>query len=291
MNASVAPEPALGSEVAAEPIQSAPSPEDANSGAAPDPAGQDVQAPAPSGVDAGSPTASDDGRRSAQHRIEELSAEKRAALDAAEFWRTRALSTTPTPPPAQAPQAAPEPTLDQFEYDTAKWAAAYSKWAKDTIKTETAQTVTQQLQKVRAEEAEAAVEEQWAARRDEFAKTTPGAIEAITIAGQIVPPFLGGLIKSSPHGPKVAVHLGLNPDKAARIARLPPAQQAVHFGRLEAELSAAPAPARKPTPPPSTRAPAPPSPVGSNAPSKPIESMTISEYMEDRASRRKLTRA
>lgn len=288
MNAVVAPEPAQGSEGSAEP-QSAPSPEDANSGAAPGPADQDAQAPAPPGVDAGSPTASDEGRRSAQHRIEELSAEKRAALDAAEFWRTRALSTTPTPPTPPAPQAKPRPALDQFEYDTDKWSKALAEWTDEQIETRSSAAVTQQLQQVRTQEAEAAVEEQWAARRDEFAKTTPGAVEAITIAGTILPPFVAGLVKSSAKGPQIAVHLGLNPDKAARIARLPPAQQAVTIGRLEAELSA-PAPAKKPTPQP-TRAPAPPTPVGSNAPSKPVESMTIAEYMEDRATRRKLTRA
>ena len=286
----LAPDVAQTSEVSAEP-QSAPPAEGANSAAAPDLAGQDVQAPATEGVEAGSPTASVHGRRPADERIQELVADKKALREAAEFWRERALiNQTPAPASTPPPAAEAAPTLEQFEYDTARWAHAHAEWANKQIEQRTTAAVSQQLQKARVEQAQAAVEEQWSDRISELSKTEPGAVESITIAGRIVTPLMGQLIKASQVGPKIAVHLGLNPDKAARISRLPEAQQAVQIGRLEAELATAPAPVRKPTPTP-TRAPAPPSPVGGNAPSRPIESMTIAEYLEDRATRRSLTRA
>lgn len=283
----IAPDAAQAPEVSAEP-QSAPPAESVTSAAAPDLADQAAQAPATEGVDAGSPTASDQ-RRPAKDRIEELVADKKALREAAEFWRDRAL-TAQTQPPAQpaTPTADAAPTLEQFEFDTARWAAAHAEWADKQIELRTATAVDQRLQKREAEQAQAAVEQSWSQRVADLSKTDAGAVDSITIAGRIVSPLMGQLIKASEKGPQIAVHLGLNPDRAARIARLPEAQQAVQIGRLEAELSA-PAPAKKPAP--STRAPAPPTPVGGNSPGKPIESMSIDEYMEARAARRNLTRA
>ena len=271
--------------------EAAPTAEVENSAAAPGLADPDAQAPATEGVDAGSPTASDQGKRKpAGDRIQELVADKQALREAAEFWRERALiNQTPAPAPTPTPAAKATPTLEEFEFDTSRWAAAHAKWADEQIELRTATAVDQRLHRREAEQAQAAVEQSWSQRIEELSKTEPGAVDTITVAGRIVSPFMGQLIKASEKGPQIAVHLGLNPDKAARIARLPEAQQAVHIGRLEAEVSA-PAPA-KPKSQPSTRAPAPPTPVGGNAPSKPMEAMSIDEYLADRAHRRKLTRA
>ena len=285
----LAPDAAQASEVAAEP-QSAPPVDGANSTAAPDLADQAAQAPASEGVDAGSPTASVHGRKPADERIQELVADKKALRDAAEFWRERALSTqAPAPTPQASPTAEAAPTLEQFEFDSSRWAKAHAEWTDKQIESRTTAAVSQQLRQARVQDAQAAVEEQWSGRLAELAKADATAVDAITIAGRIVTPLMGQLIKESPVGPQIGRHLGLNPDKAARIARMPEAQQAVHIGRLEAEIGTAPAPVRKPIS--TTRAPAPPTPVGGNAPSKAIEAMTIDEYLEARATRRNLTRA
>jgi hypothetical protein len=51
-------------------------------------------------------------------------------------------------------------------------------------------------------------------------------------------------------GPEVAYHLGSNPDEAARIASLPPLQQAIQLGRIEATLDPPKKVSTAPTPPP-----------------------------------------
>lgn len=287
----IVPDVTSASEPAAGAQSPAPTADVENSAAAPDLADQVAQAPAPEGVDAGSPTASVHGRKPADERIQELVADKKVLRDAAEFWRERALSTqAPAPTPEPVPTAKAAPKLEDFEFDTSRWASAHAVWADEQIESRTTAAVSQQLRQARVQDAQAAVEQQWSERISDLAKADATAVDAITIAGRIVTPLMGQLIKESPIGPQIGRHLGLNPDKAARIARMPEAQQAVHIGRLEVELNAAPAPVRKPTPN-TTRAPAPPTPVGGNTPSKPIESMSIDEYMETRAARRNLTRA
>lgn len=287
------PDAAQAPEPSAE-VQSAPPADGANSAAAPDLADQGAQAPANEGAHAGSPTASAHSRKPADERIGELVEGNKALREAAEFWRQKALSSQQAAAPQDPPPPAikPAPTLEEFEFDTPRWAAAHAAWANEQIDARVNAGIAKQIGQARADDAQAAVERQWSERVTEFEKTEPGALDTILVAGQFVSPLMAQLVKASSVGVKIAHHLGLNPDKAARIARLPEAQQAMHIGRLEAELSAStPAPPRKPTPPPTTRAPAPPNPVGgAAAPSKALESMSIDEYLVSRLEARRARR-
>jgi len=92
----------------------------------------------------------------------------------------------------------------------------------------------------------------------------------------VVTPVMAEAILESDAAPKVVKFLYNNPEEAERIAELSPARQAVEIGKLEAKLSAAPAPAKK------SGAPAPITPVGGNKSKSDgyHENMTQAEYEE-----------
>jgi hypothetical protein len=275
--------------------QSAPPAEGANSAAALVPAAPESQAPSDPGADAGSPTASDESKRKpAAQRIEEVVAEREALRDAAEFWRSRALSGTqaspaPTPQPAQAPK--PAPKLADFEHDTDRWAQAYAEWQNEVIEQRVSQGIAKAVETREAAAAESQVKAQWETRAAEYSKAHPDFIAVVSNPRLPITDAMTKVIIASEKGPELVHHLGLNPDKAVRISRLPPEQQAAALGRLEAELSTAP-PRTTPPPKPTTRAPDPPTPVSAGtSPSKRYEDMSIDEYvttrLQERASRHK----
>lgn len=261
---------------------------DANSTAAPELASPEASAPIASGAPADSPPAGDPqsaspgNRVPARDRIAELVAERN-------FWRDRAVA--PPVQPAQAAPVAPQappapPTLDQFDYDTEKWAQAHAKWTNDEIDRRAAAVVDQRLSAQRDSETRQTTQQTFVAREAEFAGKTPGYYDAVSDPrlAQLTTPTIAEIVSTSEHGPALSFHLATHTDELARIAQLPPARQAAALGRLEAQLTstpsrAAPAAASRPV----TRAPAPPTPVGGSVPpSKSIEDMPIDEYMAHR---------
>lgn len=289
-------------EASAEP-QSAPPADGANSAATPVPAAPEPQTDAIEGDDAGSPTASDEGRRKpAAQRIEEVVAEREALREAAEFWRQRAIAGLTTPPAAAtpAPTAEPEalgppPKLADFEHDTDRWAEAHAQWTAKKLELEVSARVAKAVEATQAATAQSQVKAQWEQRAAQYAKNHPDFMAVVSNPRLPITDVMTEIIVASEHGPALAHHLGLHPDKAARIARMSPTQAAAALGRLEAEIGAA---HRKPTPPPTkqtTRAPEPPTPVnaGSSPSTKRYEDMTIDEYVTtrlmERAQRHKRT--
>lgn len=99
----------------------------------------------------------------------------------------------------------------------------------------------------------------------------------------VVTPVMAEAILESDAASKVVKYLYNNPEEAERIAELSAARQAVEIGKLEAKLSAAPAPAKK------SGAPAPIKPVGgkSTVSNEYRPDMTDAEYREWRKSAKK----
>lgn len=229
----------------------------------------------------------------AQERIEELNAQKKAAVEYGEFWRQRFEEQQQRQPTQAAPapaQDTPDPEPDPDEFDDPKaYTKAYTAWY-DKKAEKRIQAVTTQAQKdaeTAAEKRLAKAEEErrlralndgFGLRQQEFAGKTADYFE--TIRNPALTFFNGEVlevIKSSELGPQIAYHIAKSPQLVAKLAGKSVPQRLAELGRIEAELS-------RPAPPPKvTAAPAPPTPIGGGAggevdPSK----LSISDWMSHR---------
>jgi hypothetical protein len=167
--------------------------------------------------------------------------------------------------------AADAPTLANCGFDTDKWTQAMHAWTQVQIQSGIKQAIGSEREAATMQEIKVAFEERLAA----FEKTTP---DIKVVLGNPALPRLsreaGKIVMQSDLGVQILYHLGKNPDKASRIARQDPIQQAAAVGRLEAELRA-PAKARQ-----STNAPPPPTPNrGASAPPLDDANMSMKEYV------------
>lgn len=91
-----------------------------------------------------------------------------------------------------------------------------------------------------------------------------------------ISPPMAEAIKTSEVGPKIAYHLGKNPELAFKIANMSPIAAAVALGRIEAQLTLAPTPQV-------TAAKPPPKTVGASAPADvPEDKLTAAEWIARR---------
>lgn len=205
----------------------------------------------------------------AQERIEELNAQKKAALEYGEFWRQRFEESQqkPTPNPQAQEQSEPEPNADDF-IDPKDYTRAYTSWArKETdkairkaaleAKAEAKAESEQALTRARESERLKALDEGFASRAQQYADKNPDFWDAIK--NPALKFFNGEFLeaaKASDLGPDVLHHIAKSPQLAAKLASQTIPQRLAMLGRLEAELS-------RPAPPPKvTAAPPPPVPVG-----------------------------
>jgi hypothetical protein len=270
----------------AEDVNSAPAQETADPAAAPEATeGDAAEAPTANDQDTTQPDKPVKAKPTARDRIAEVIAERnaereraKAAADAAEFWRKKALGETQAAP--EQPKAAPK--LADFEFDTERWAEAHAKWTEEQVDAR-AQAAAQRLLEQRGQsEQQAQVLRSFEARETEFAKSHPDyhAVTGDPRLAEFATPTIAQVMAVSEQGPALGYHLATHPDELVRISRLTPIQQAQALGRIEATLQKAPPAVRKTVT--TTRAPAPPSPVGGAVPSKQLQDMDIHEYMANR---------
>lgn len=291
MSDQLAPEAAQATEGLAAP-EAVTSADDVNSAPAQGTAGPAADTQAIEGDAAEAPTANDQDTRppakakpTARDRIAEVIAERnaereraKAAADAAEFWRKKALGEAEPKPD----QPKPAPKLADFEYDTDRWAEAQAAWVNEQVE-HRAQAAAQRLLEQRGQsEQQAQVLRSFEAREAEFAKAHPDyhAVTGDPRLAEFATPTIAQVMAVSEQGPAIGYHLATHPDELVRISRMSPLQQAQALGRIEATLQKAVTPAVKKTV--TTRAPAPPSPVGGAVPSKQLQDMDINEYMAAR---------
>ena len=204
-------------------------------------------------------------------RINELTKEKHDAIRERDYWREQAMRTQQgSAPPQQevthaqaAEQVAGEPRLEDFDFDPAAFNRAHYQWMREQERQqEQVQTrLTTLLEK------ESAFEAEHPDYRDVvFAPHVP-------ITQDMAQALLG-----TDNPPALAYHLAQNLAEAAAIARLPPIQQAIAIGRLEAQLSATASAPPPPTPPKkTTNAPPPPKTVtGAGQPQIDVDDPNIS---------------
>lgn len=269
----------------------APAQGDAAAPAAPVPAtGTEVTSGAP--PQAGTSAETPDGERPsrARERIEELSAQVKAAIAYGDFMRQQLEAQTkaaaaPAPAPVQAEQPEPEPQEDAFD-DPKAYAKAVAVWARKEAAREArleatriakeSQDATQKaIAKAREEERLKGLDTGWSERASVYAEKHP---DFWTKAQNPALTFLNGdfleAVKSSEQGPALVHAIANDPKLVAKLTSQSVPERLRTLGRIEADLS-------RPAPPPKvTAAPAPPSPVGNGSGGEPDPSkMSTADWM------------
>jgi hypothetical protein len=176
----------------------------------------------------------------------------------------------------QAHEGRAEPKEADYD-DLTEYAVARALWRQSQTETTSQQKAIEaevgEVEKQRQREVAAAFRE-----RVSEAKGRYEDFEAVAFGDHVkITPDMASLIQSSDAGPDLAYHLGSNPHVAARIATLPPAQQAYELGRIDSRLTA-------PKPRTQSAAPQPIKPVGGRASGeKDPSKMSIDEYKAWRA--------
>lgn len=205
-------------------------------------------------------------------RINELTKEKHDALRERDYWREQAMATQKggQPAPTDAPQAQAaeqdngEPRIEDFEFDVTKFNRAHYQWLRDQDRRQ--EQASQRLTTLR--DRESAFEAEHPDYRERVYSPT------VPITQGMAEAMLG-----TDNAPAVAYHLATHLDEAAAIAALSPIQQAIAIGRIDARLSAPPAPAAPsaPLPKKTTNAPPPPKTVsGAGQPTVTVDDPNIS---------------
>lgn len=226
-------------------------------------------------------------RDKVQERFDKLTREKYDALRAADTERyqrerleaeLQALKTKPDP-------VVPDtlPTLEQFEYDEAKYRVALAAYYKAEARKEVDTVFKEREQQQRAQERTSNFQK----RQAEFIASKPDYAEKV-LSNPTLPitESMRDALLDSELGPQVAYYLAENVDKASAIAQLPPIAQAREIGRIEARLEAA-----KASPPPSvSKAPPPPPSISAveSAVEKNPDEMSIEEWKKWRDKRDRL---
>lgn len=210
-------------------------------------------------------------------RINELTREKHDALRERDYWKEQAeIAQKGGKPDDQQPQAQAakqvkaegRPKLEDFDFDVESHAEAVAEWKFQQLE-------AQREAKRQAETRLTTLREKEAA----FEAEHPDYRELVYAPGVPITQDMAQAMLGTDNAPAVAYHLATHLDEAAAIAKLPPMQQAIAIGRIDAQLSAKPAP---PPPPPAlpkktTNAPPPPKTVtGAGSPQKDVDDPSIS---------------
>jgi hypothetical protein len=178
-------------------------------------------------------------RKSAQDRIDELTAARRQAERDAEYWREQAMRSAPkaepTPEPAQG-DGKPDP--EKFEggvYDPL-YVEALTDWKAEQA---VSRLIGQRDSQTRLQTALQTFDQRV---KEQYPDGEPAGITALrNLPGPQFPTSIFDLLTASEQGPKVAEHLGSNLSEFQRLSALPPHLQGAEFARLEGRLATPPA--------------------------------------------------
>lgn len=224
-------------------------------------------------------------RSRVQERIDELTRDKYTLLQDRDYWRQKALAEEK--PKEPEPESPKEPQLEDFS-DTEDYLKAHASWTRSYIGYERQRTIQEareqaqrEAENQRKQASQQQVQGQWAERMNE-ARTRLDGFDAIALNPNItVNETMADVIMDSDKGPDLLYHLGKYPEKAARIAAMPPSRAAAALGKLEAEVMSQKTPK-------SSNAPPPPKPErgSGEAPTKDPSKMSMTEFVKWRQSRK-----
>lgn len=254
-------------EIAQEVAETSPPPEDAKSSPEDSSPEQTVAEPE-------SPPETEEPKRNrAEERITGLVADVKALREYGGYMRDQLLVLQQAQTPSTPDPVVPQPTLEQFDHDPDKFAAANNRWVTDQAAQIAKVTVDAALKQQANATEKAGVKAQWDVRSADFSQDHDDFDDVTQNPTIKISEDMANAFMQSDKGPEIAYHLGKNPEVAARISRMPPQKMMLAIGRLEAEVSK---PSPKPQP---TSAPTPPTPVGGQQPTVDISKMSIDEYM------------
>lgn len=215
-------------------------------------------------------------------RISELTGEKHALREDRDYWRQRALETAPTSDPADSgrapapaiepdPEPPVKPTLEECGGDLEVYAEKLADYT-DEVSDYKAELA---VKRIRDEETQASADADARQRAEAESRAWQSEIQrgtetlenfqdiAMNPSLQVSTPMFETL-RGSEVGAEILYHLGLNPEKAAKIADMRPGDQARAIGRIEGQImrkmgGAAPDGHRR-----VSNAPAPPNTVGNS---------------------------
>jgi hypothetical protein len=176
-----------------------------------------------------------------QKRIDEVTAKKYEAEREASYWKGIAEGRGPAKAPE--PEAASPPTLEQFDYDEAKYQAALTKH----ITEQAEKAIDEKLTRREREQTEAQKNESAIAKLRAGEAKHPDFIASVSSikASEAVRDFL----LADDSAPSVLYELGKDSAAAERFNTLSPVQQAIELGKRAATPKAAPVKTIAPPPP------------------------------------------
>ena len=199
--------------------------------------GQDVeqnlddQQPPESAPEQAAQSPADDGQEQINKRIGKITAEKWEAKREADALKKQLAELQQKP---AEPETAP--TLEQFDFDDAKYQAALIQHKVD-------QGLAQATDALRVEQQQAQVQEQlnnvtqvFNAKVAEFAASKPDYAEVVGNMPEL-PGDTIQAVMAMEKGPEVAYFLGQNPAVADQVASLDPISAAIQLGTIQANLS------------------------------------------------------
>lgn len=153
--------------------------------------------------------------------------------------------------PGTASSEGDEPKQEDFK-TVGEYAKALTKWEVAQARKAESAEAAKQTQRQQIE----TVQQQFAQRVAETAKTIPDYHEIVEAADWEVPHHIQAYIVDSENGARLGYHLAKNRDEFDRIAKLSPIRAFAELGKLEDKLTAK-APAKEPATTQVSRAPAP----------------------------------
>lgn len=183
-------------------------------------------------------------RRESERRIVQLEAQVQALTDTVEADKP---AKDAEEAPGEEVPAGP-PKLEDFDFDTDEWAAAFSTWTQKQIS-----AGTMKAEKAKADELLRVEDERrqevmkvFGDREDEARTRHNDYDDKVYDETITIPEAAAAIIWEAETGPEIAYYLATHQDEAARLGELTDVQVAREVGRIEARLMAEQAPAAKP---------------------------------------------
>lgn len=172
-------------------------------------------------------------------------------------------------------------TTDEYVAALADYADAKATWSSEKAVKEALANQAKQSEQRQIEAGQKAAQEAYAKRVEDATKEYPDYKEVAESPDVTVSIPMAHAILQSEHGPKIAYHLGKNPEEAKRISQLSPPVQLIEMGLIVARLTA-PAASPAPLKPVVSAAPKPLKPLESKSEpaAKSPQDMNMDEYAE-----------
>lgn len=186
-------------------------------------------------------------KKTAQERIDELTAKRREAEREAEYWRAKALQPAQEARQPQADAADDDPEPDPSDYEHGELDIRF---IQDMTRREARLEFRREMEAREARQSIVSKRETFFRRAaEQFPDGEPEGLARLK-ALPTLPAAVNDVIFASENGPRLADHLGKNPSELDRLSAMPPLLQAYELAKIEQRLTPQAAPKTTNAPPP-----------------------------------------